>query len=170
MSSISNGKYYLFYHADNPCSNHHIRNFVVKNITFNCVEQFMMYCKAMLFGDVEIAKQILAELVPQKQKMLGRKVKGYVESIWNDKGDNFVYIGAKAKFLQNLDLRAFLLSTRSSILVEASPTDTKWGIGMSMYDQGVFNEANWRGDNRQGRILMLIRQEIQEQEHFNNDP
>lgn len=156
--------YVYFYNATSVFSNHYLCSFVLNNIVFNCVEQAMMYSKAKLFGDEKIAKLILAEKDPQKQKMLGRKVSNFDYATWNKKGDFFVYTALKAKFTQNIELQKILVSTGEKVLAEASERDTKWGIGISLNNVRYFNEADWIGENRLGRLLMLVRNEIQKGE------
>lgn len=119
-------------------------------IKFNCSEQFMMWSKATIFGDKEQAKKILSEKDPRKQKELGRGVKNYKQEIWDMVKYNVVSNATMLKFTQNPKLLAELLLTGDRILVEASPKDTIWGIGMGENDFGVDDKNNWKGENLLG--------------------
>ena len=128
--------------------------------TYSCMEQFMMANKAELFGDKEIREQILQCSTPRQMKALGRKVRNFDETIWNEIKYSIVLNGNYLKFTQNSELRDFLLSTGDSILVEASPYDRVWGIGMGQTDENVLNPLKWKGENLLGFALMEVRDEI----------
>src|SRR5206468_4265378 len=96
-----------------------------------CAEQYMMHRKALLFGDAEIAAEILEADHPRAHKALGRKVRGFDDAKWRREREAIVLAGNRAKFTQNEDLRAHLLATRGTELVEASPHDRIWGIGLA---------------------------------------
>lgn len=104
--------------------------FMVDDQYYNCAEQYMMAEKARIFGDEEIRQQILAEYSQMTMKKLGRKVRNYDDEIWKEKRFDVVVKGNIAKFSQNEKLVNYLLSTDDKILVEASPKDTVWGIGL----------------------------------------
>jgi len=152
---------HTFFFTDKDCfSNWYISPFVYKDIRFNCVEQFMMYSKARMFGDLEIAEKILRAEHPREQKALGREVKGFVQSVWDEKCENIVGVGAREKFLQNPALLSQLFNTKGTVLVEASGFDRIWGIGMRENDPGVDDESNWRGENRLGNVLTRVREHL----------
>ena len=117
----------------------------------------MMYCKAKLFHDHEIADRILTTENPANHKRLGREVRGFVESDWIAKREHYVYIGCFAKFQQNPSAKTYLLSTGNSELVEASPTDKIWGIGLGKEDPRIHDRNNWKGLNLLGKVLMRVR-------------
>lgn len=125
-----------------------------------CMEQFMMEKKAELFGDEEIRKQILETQTPDRIKALGRKVKGFDQGLWDKAKYSIVLNGNWCKFSQNRRLRDFLLSTKDSILVEASPYDTIWGIGLPADSPDAENPFKWRGQNLLGFALMEVRDEL----------
>ncbi|KAL9649883.1 hypothetical protein ABK040_011356 [Willaertia magna] len=136
-----------------------ICNFTLNEITFNCAEQYMMYQKALLMNDNETANQILNEKSPSKQKALGRSIKNWNQEKWDQNKIKIVFEGNNAKFRQNTELRKFLLNNipTNVELVEASPEDCIWGIGLSETDDGVNDKKNWKGLNLLGRILTKIR-------------
>lgn len=131
--------------------------FKVDGIEYNCAEQYMMAEKARVFKDDETLKLIMAETNPSVIKAFGRQVKNFDADVWSAKCRAVVYKGNLAKFTQNEDLKKYLLSTGDLTLVEASPYDKIWGIGMSVDDKGVDDPKNWKGMNLLGKVLMAVR-------------
>jgi ribA/ribD-fused uncharacterized protein len=132
----------------------------INGTKYNTCEQYMMYQKALLFEDEEVANAIMRETNPRNQKALGRKIRNFDDQKWKQNCMRIVYEANLAKFTQNPELRAALLSTGDKILVEASPKDFIWGIGMHYDDEGVENPANWKGTNLLGQALTLVKHEI----------
>lgn len=128
--------------------------------TYLCMEQYMMACKAELFGDQEIREQILGCSDPKQIKALGRKVRGFDQAVWDKFKYAIVLNGNWCKFSQNRELREFLLSTGDSVLVEASPYDRIWGIQLSADTPEAQNPFRWRGENLLGFALMEVRDEL----------
>jgi ribA/ribD-fused uncharacterized protein len=120
----------------------------------------MMHQKALTFNDEEIAKEVLEEINPREHKVLGRKIKGFDKSVWDKVCLSIVYKGNLHKFKQNPDLLQQLKDTENRMLVEASPLDNIWGIGMAENDEGVENPINWKGLNLLGQAINLVKQEI----------
>ena len=131
----------LFWGRSDAFSNWHPAKFTVKGVDFNCNEQFMMYCKAKLFGDDGVAERIMLCDKPEGHKALGRLVSGFDQMIWNQNAEKIVYWGCYAKFSQNLDLLQALLATGNTELVEASPYDKIWGVGLSEDDPLIANKS-----------------------------
>lgn len=131
--------------------------FVENDITFNCTEQYMMYKKAMLFGDYKTANNILMLDDPRFIKSLGRKVKNFDESVWDVHKYDIVKKGNLLKFSQNKELHDYLISTDDKILVEASKFDTIWGIGLPEYSENIKDITSWKGTNLLGFALMEVR-------------
>jgi len=148
-------KNYIFF-LNGPLCQWWKANIVEDDITFNCCEQYMMYHKAMLFNDKEIASKILAAEKPREQKNLGRSVKNFNEKIWNENKEQIVYNGNYLKFTQNEDLKEYLKDTNPYQLVEANKYDKIWGIGMFAHDENILNTKIW-GKNLLGKILMKVR-------------
>lgn len=134
--------------------------FMENQILFCCAEQYMMYKKAMLFKDFEYAQKILFSKDPKKMKEYGRVVRGFDENIWNEEKCNIVLRGNILKFSQNEELYRFLIGTKNKILVETSPYDKIWGIGMRKSEEGIFEPSKWKGLNLLGFILMDVRNRI----------
>lgn len=120
----------------------------------------MMAEKARLFKDDTMRKIILNTTNPAKLKALGRKVRNYDEDIWHQNRMDIVLDGNMAKFCQNEDMKAQLLATGEKELVEASPFDTIWGIGLSATNPKALNKATWRGQNLLGNVLMTVRERL----------
>ena len=129
------------------------------NQTFNCAEQYMMYHKAILFNDLDIASQIMQTNSPRQHKSLGAKVKHFNDKVWNKEKANIVENGNWLKFTQSEQLKTWLLSTGERELVEASPFDRIWGIGFTATDAVKVERSLW-GDNLLGKILMSVRDRL----------
>ena len=116
--------------------------------------------KAKLFGDTKSRKKILKSNSPRDHKRLGRGVQDFDKGKWNSVAREIVFVGNMAKFSQNEDLKKELLATGNKTLVEASPYDKIWGIGMSKDDPNATKPGNWRGKNWLGEVLMRVRKEL----------
>lgn len=144
-------------------------DFRVNHLRYCCMEQYMMAEKARIFGDEEIAKQIMDETMQDKIKGLGRKVKNFDENIWNEVKYHIVLTGNYYKFSQNKQLRQVLLSTGESILVEASPLDMIWGIGIDANNENAYHPEKWNGSNLLGFALTEVREEIKRIRKYENE-
>ena len=131
--------------------------FTVDGVKYNCGEQWMMAEKARVFKDEEALKKIMAEENPRIQKAHGRKIVGYSDDIWRPVARERVYIGLVEKFKQNPELKKNLLETGDKIIVEASPEDKLWGIGMAADHPDIYDPEKWQGQNWLGETLMRVR-------------
>ena len=131
--------------------------FEVDGVQYFTAEQYMMASKALLFGDHEVYQEIMAASNPHDYKKLGRKVRNFEPELWDSKKYETVVEGNKAKFSQNPDLKEFLLSTGDAILVEASPYDKIWGIGLDRETAMKGSVEQWQGENLLGCALMEVR-------------
>jgi len=118
----------------------------------------MMYHKALLFDDSDVATQILAATTPTAVKALGRQVKNFDDKIWKENRYRIVKDGNILKFTQHLDLQEKLLATKGKMLVEAAPRDRIWGIGYGAKN-ALANKERW-GLNLLGQVLVEIRDEM----------
>ncbi|MEV5501524.1 NADAR family protein [Nonomuraea fuscirosea] len=125
--------------------------------TFASAEHYMMAHKAWLFGDEATAAAILAAGSPGEAKALGRGVRGFDEAVWEDQRFAIVVRGNTAKFGQHPQLAAYLLGTAGRVLVEASPLDRVWGIGLAATDERATTPSAWKGLNLLGFALMATR-------------
>jgi len=136
--------------------------FTVDGVEYTCAEQYMMAMKADTFGDKESLKKIMATEDPREQKALGRKVKGFKPETWDKLAKAFVYRANLSKF-SNPILKQILLNTGDKELVEASPYDKIWGIGMSETDPDRLDKTKWKGTNWLGEVLMQVRDTLKKQ-------
>ena len=134
--------------------------FVVEGIEYKTAEHWMMAKKAQLFNDEIHFKKIIEVKSPAEAKKLGREVQNYNDEIWLKNRYQIVKEGNFYKFSQHHDLKEFLLNTKDRILVEASPVDAIWGIGMASDHQYINNPKKWRGLNLLGFALMEVRDEL----------
>jgi len=137
-----------------------MQNFEIDGVQYLCAEQYMMAEKARLFGDDEMLTQIMQTAFPKEMKAYGRAVRNFEQSIWDANCFQIVKNASKAKFVQNPDLLEFLLGTKNRILVEASPRDRIWGIGMGKNNPDAENPLKWRGRNLLGFALTEVRDEL----------
>lgn len=142
-------------------SNWYLSEFEVNGIQYSSMEQYMMYQKAVLFNDSDVAGQILGTSNVGKIKALGRAVKNYNERMWSGQRQIIVYNGLLEKFSQNTALKEQLLATGQSILAECAVQDRIWGIGLSMKDDKRFYMNEWQGQNLLGFSLMCVRAVIE---------
>lgn len=133
----------------------------IDGVEYNCCEQYMMHQKALLFGDEDTAEEIMEARDPKEQKALGRKVKGFDSNRWDEACISIVYKGNLAKFSQNPSLKKELLETGDRILVEASPVDKIWGIGLADDAAGIDDPSNWKGKNLLGWSITLVKKHLQ---------
>jgi len=134
---------------------------LIDKLKYNCAEQYMMAQKALLFKDEEAYKKIMIASHPKEQKSLGRTIKNFNISIWQEQAKEIVYQGNYAKFIQHKHLKEILLKTEGT-LVEASPYDRIWGIGLSETDPRALDRKTWLGSNWLGEVLTQVRDDIKE--------
>lgn len=135
-------------------------SFIIDGITYPTAEHFMMAEKARLFGDQAMLDNILKATSPGAAKKFGRQVNGFNEATWNGHRFDIVCRANLAKFSQHPELRQFLLNTGNKVLVEASPVDRVWGIGMAADHEHSHDPRLWQGLNLLGYALMAVRDEL----------
>ena len=131
--------------------------FEVSGVHYHTAEQYMMASKALLFNDDVIFHEIMNASDPKSYKSLGRKIRGFDPAVWDSRKYEIVVEGNKAKFSQNPLLKEFLLATGNAVLVEASPYDKIWGIGMYETQARQGSVDLWKGENLLGYALMEVR-------------
>ncbi|WP_435822636.1 NADAR family protein [Microbispora bryophytorum] len=129
--------------------------------TFASAEHYMMAHKAWLFGDAPTAERVLTAGHPNEAKKLGRAVRDFDEQVWAAHRFGVVVRGSIAKFGQNPELTRFLLATAGRVLVEASPLDRVWGIGLTAADERAASPSSWQGLNLLGFALMAARDALE---------
>ena len=135
-------------------------SFKKDGITYPTAEHWMMAEKARLFKDEDMLQKIIKSKSPGEAKKLGRKVKGFKNDVWLNHRYEIVKQGNLLKFAQNPSLKDFLINTKKRVLVEASPVDQIWGIGLAADDDRSKNPLQWKGDNLLGFALMEVRDEL----------
>ncbi|MGW7414173.1 NADAR family protein [Streptomyces sp. NPDC054863] len=131
--------------------------FTVDGTVYATAEHWMMARKAVLFGDAEAERAALTAKSPAEAKKAGRLVRGFDSDVWDRSRYDIVVAGNIHKFTQHPDLGAYLLGTGSRVLVEASPLDRIWGIGLAADDPRASSPAHWRGQNLLGFALIQTR-------------
>lgn len=134
--------------------------FIIEGTIYPTAEHWMMAGKARLFQDHETLQLILATTDPKSAKKLGRQVRGFEDDAWKANARRLVIEGNIAKFSQNQHLKTFLLDTGAKVLVEASPYDRIWGIGLGASNPNARHPSTWRGKNLLGFALMDVREAI----------
>lgn len=135
--------------------------FTVDGVEYSCTEQYMMAEKARLFNDSGMLAEIMKAKHPKTMKALGRVVQGFDNEIWEQHCYDIVKKGNLAKFSQNAELGLYLINTNKRILVEASPVDRIWGIGLSKVHPSAEDPLKWRGKNLLGFALTEVKQLLQ---------
>lgn len=154
-------KTHAFFFTEWP-SNFYYTDIVYKGQKFFCSEQAFMWEKAKYFKDEETASLILMVNTPMKAKMLGRKVRNYVDSEWDKVRFDVMYEVNLARFSQNDDLKRKLLDSKfdGKTFVEASPYDDIWGIKIGLGDARLHDEKNWMGQNLLGKVITKVRETL----------
>ncbi|MFF5565018.1 NADAR family protein [Streptomyces sp. NPDC012623] len=134
--------------------------FTVDGVVYATAEHWMMARKARLFGDEEAERRAVSAAGPALAKRAGRLVRGFDESVWERERYGIVVAGGVHKFGQDAALRTYLLATGDRVLVEASPMDRIWGIGLAAADERAHDPARWRGLNLLGFALMEARERL----------
>ena len=137
--------------------------FEVDGIRYATAEHYMMAEKARLFHDETKLSKIIDARSPAIAKKLGRQVASFDDLIWRQHRYDIVVRGNRAKFSQHAELKIFLLQTGDRLLVEASPFDRIWGIGMAATDPNAEKPQFWKGLNLLGFALMEVREELREE-------
>ncbi|KAL2068067.1 hypothetical protein VTL71DRAFT_16165 [Oculimacula yallundae] len=130
------------------------------NLSFNCAEQFMMFCKALYFHHKHSANLIMSTTSPSLQKKYGRAIPDFQDFLWRQSCERVAFEGNWWKFARNEARRNFLLGTGEKMLCEASSMDRRWGIGYKE-NHAMRYRGNW-GENLLGKAIMRVRQKVRE--------
>jgi len=154
----------LFWQSESIYSNwYQPIEFSLDGILFTNSEACFMYLKALLFKDTQTANEILKNQDPRGVKAYGRNIKNFDQKLWDEEKENLMFRACFSKFSQNAKLLEALVDTGTKELVEASPFDTIWGIGLGPNDPKALDKSQWKGLNLLGMILMDIRYIFQKQ-------
>jgi ribA/ribD-fused uncharacterized protein len=160
MGTTTTERFTFFWRDDSPFSQWYPCAFTVEGVRYTCAEQYMMAGKARLFGDTHVLEQLLRSSHPKQQKALGRKVAPFDAARWEQERERIVHEGNHAKFTQNRALLDALLATAGTELVEASPLDRIWGVGLGAEDPRILDPRKWRGLNLLGKVLTRLREDL----------
>lgn len=155
---MTDEKFTFFWHG--VFSQWYASKFIINDIEYNRAEQYMMAQKAIMFGDDEMLEKIMGTNDPKTQKTCGRNVKDFDPNKWNQYAKAIVHDGNMAKFTQNPKFLEDLIATEGTTLVEASPYDKIWGIGMGVDNPKSQNRETWKGLNWLGEVLTGVREII----------
>ncbi|MFJ5999243.1 NADAR family protein [Streptomyces sp. NPDC092370] len=134
--------------------------FTVDGVAYATAEHWMMAAKARLFEDAAAERAVLAAAHPAEAKKAGRLVRGFDEATWRRERFGIVVEGSVHKFGAHPELQGYLLGTGDRVLVEASPVDRVWGIGLAADDEAATDPQRWRGPNLLGFALMEARERL----------
>lgn len=154
-------KYVFFYGG--PFSNWYACKYESDGESYNCSEQQFIAAKAKLFNDLSALKVIMGTDDPSVQKRAGRLVENYNNDEWEKVRYQAMLEAVQAKFFQNKKLGKILLNTKNKTIVEASPIDTIWGVGIDASNPDILDETKWKGQNLLGKALMEVRDLLREQ-------
>jgi len=140
--------------------------FEVNGIKYLTAEHYMMAEKALLFGDKKNHQKIIESEKAGEVKEFGRKVQNFNQRVWEENRFEIVVRGNFHKFSQNEELSEFIKNTKDQILVEASPVDKIWGIGLAQNDENAEIPYFWNGLNLLGYALMEARDILNKIEKF----
>lgn len=160
MAEVETDSMVLFWGEPTAFSQWTMCEFTIDGVEYTSAEQWMMASKARLFGDLDMEKKILETNSPRKQKAFGRRVKGFEQKEWQENSMDIVVRGNMAKFEQNESLKERLLQTGEKIIVEASPYDKIWGIGLGPNNANALVPEKWKGLNLLGQAIMTVRDRI----------
>lgn len=165
-------KYTFFWRG--PFSQWAPSEILIDGVKYNCCEQYMMAQKALLFKDMEAHDAIMKAQHPSDQKSLGRKIKNFDKETWELVAKSVVFRANDAKFTQHKHYYDDLMATGDTLLVEASPEDKIWGIGLAENDPRVHDESQWQGTNWLGEVITDVRENLSGQKEqwdmFINNP
>ncbi len=142
------------------CSQWFDAGFDLENTHYATAEHYMMVEKARTFGDMEALEQVLAASTPEDVKKIGRRVKNFNAGVWSTRSIEVVLQGNVSKFSQNPRLREWLRESGASVLVESSPEDAIWGIGLHRDDPRANDPSVWPGKNLLGFAIMTARDQL----------
>lgn len=153
-------KFDLEFFWKGPFSQWAKQGFTADGIHYKTAEHWMMAEKARIFGDEETRKKIIESVHPRRAKALGREVKNFNEEKWVNERYSVVYTGNEHKFTQSDEYKAILLGTGNRILVEVSPKDRIWGIGLAEDHPHAQDPMKWKGLNVLGFVLTDLRNNL----------
>ena len=120
-------------------------------ITINGVEwpSTEHYFQAQKFAGTDHVEAVRKAETPSESASMGRDRNRPLRKDWEQVKDDVMREAVRAKFTQHADMKALLLNTGDSELIEHTINDSYWGDG-----------GDGSGKNMLGKILMEIREEL----------
>lgn len=160
VGTVTKNNFLAFFGQNCPLSNFYEAPFYADGFKYRHVEQFL-FCKKAEFARDDASKQkILTANTPAECKKIGKHIK-VVQKDWYPEEILVMKKGLREKFMQNAALKEFLIATGEKTLLEASPKDKFWGIGMGLKGVATSDRVVWSGKNRLGEMLMDLRNQLQ---------
>ena len=151
---------FCFMTEKSPLSNFNMKYPIqVQGVPYSCNEQFIQSQKADLFDDKQAKARIMASENPREMKQIGRKIRGYVDSVWKSHTEQIVMECVRRKVYDHQEVQDYLLSTGDRLIGEGT-TDPHFGVGLHISDIRVLSYNEWQGNNLMGKALMEVRSEI----------
>jgi hypothetical protein len=157
VATPQSGDIVAFFTKSSEFSNHHPCSFIVDDTSYNCGEQYIAAQKALLFNDKKSNMKIMSTSDPIKIENSMKAIAGFNKQRWQNKAPELMLKGLEAKFVQNPDLGDTLLDTGDKTIIEASPTDSFWGVSLGLRSTDLFQRDKWNGMNHMGECLMRVR-------------
>ena len=143
-----------------PFSNFYPVVFRVGKFKFTCLEQAFQFFRAKTLNKLLAASRIYRSRDPVEMKRIGDDLG--TSDLWEDRKFDVMFVCLCNKFKQNEDLKHLLLKTGNCELVEATP-GRLWGCGATL-SSNLLRRHEWPGENKHGKILMSVREELREEE------
>jgi ribA/ribD-fused uncharacterized protein len=150
----------FFFTGASRLSNFHPAPFTVDDTRFINSEQYIQAKKSSLFKSPEVTAKIMASSNPGEMKRLTKNLPNFCQKTWEENAQEIAHTAILHKFQQNKNLLQYLISTGDKVLVEASPYDKWWGIGLDKDEKNILGKKMSWGKNVQGSILMRVRREM----------
>ena len=105
---------------------------------------------------------MIETIVAQTCLLLGNRVKNFDAAAWDKVKSQTMRHAVREKYEGNTYLanQLIMLVSDGMTLVEASPTDTYWGIGMGIDNPDIGDPSKWKGKNELGNILTRVANDI----------
>ena len=145
-----------FFTRNSLLSNDCTCQFKLEGERYNCMEQYLMSAKAAFFNDQQSVVNICKAQDPVQQKHLGGKIMNFRQDTWSAEVEKILFKGLCAKFEQNPSLAKFLINTKESVIAEANPYDSVFGVGFSLGHPDLWQKDRWQGSNIQGNALEKV--------------
>lgn len=136
-------------------------SFVLDDVSYFSVEQYLLYQYALIMGDEKACQEILETKTPKKISKIDIKAKEERWYLWAVQRQEFLLKATLAKFRQDIHLFSMLCGVRGEIAYISK--DKFMGIGVGIRDNAVPAKHEWLGENMLGYTLMYVRNILQDE-------